>query len=88
MEFQSEKNVISTVKGIFKTVLTAFLITVVLMAVLALAVCYTPLPEEAVTPCVYVLNYLSVFKKSDSKFKNYFSKMQHIVNYYIYKVLF
>lgn len=61
MEFQSEKNVISTVKGILKTVLTAFLVTVILMAVLALAICYTPLPEEAVTPCVYVLNYLSVF---------------------------
>ena len=61
MEFQSEKNVIGIIKGIALTTLTAFLITVVMMAVLALLICYTPIPEEAVTPCVYILNYLSVF---------------------------
>lgn len=61
MEFQSEKNVIQLIGKIVKTVITAFLVTVILMAVLALVVCYTPLPEETVTGCVYVLNYLSVF---------------------------
>lgn len=61
MEFKSEKSVVLTLKTILKTVVTAFLITVILMGILALLICYTPLPEEAVTPCVYVLNYFSVF---------------------------
>ncbi len=61
MELQSEKNVLYTMKICLKTVVTAFLITIILMAILALLICYTPLPEEAVTPSVYVLNYLSVF---------------------------
>jgi len=55
----------STVQGellsLVKTTLTAFLITLILMSVLALLICFTPLPEEAVTPCVYILNYVSVF---------------------------
>ncbi len=45
----------------FKTVLAAFIITLVLMSILALLICFTPLPEEAVTPSVYALNYFSVF---------------------------
>lgn len=61
MEFQSEKNTIGRVKIILKTVATAFLVTTILMGILALLICYTPLPEEAVTPSVYVLNYFSVF---------------------------
>ena len=61
MEFKSEKSVAVTLGLIFRTVLTAFLTTVVLMAILALLICYTPLPEEAVTPSVYALNYFSVF---------------------------
>lgn len=61
MELTHEGNVLSALKIIFKTVVTAFLITIVLMGILALAVCYTPVPEEAVTPSVYVLNYFSVF---------------------------
>lgn len=61
MEFQSEKNVIGAVKIVAKTVVMAFLITIILMGVLALLICYTSLPEEAVTPSVYVLNYFSVF---------------------------
>lgn len=61
MELQSEKSVITTMLTCLKTIVTAFLITLVLMAVLALLICYTPMPEEAVTPSVYILNYFSVF---------------------------
>lgn len=61
MELQSEKSVIATMFTCLKTIVTAFLITLVLMAALALMICYTPLPEEAVTPSVYILNYFSVF---------------------------
>lgn len=61
MEFKSEKSVAVTLLVILKTVVTAFLVTAILMAVLALLICFTPLPEEAVTPSVYVLNYFSVF---------------------------
>ena len=61
MELQSEKNVLYIMKMCVKTVMCAFIITILLMAILALLICYTPLPEEAVTPSVYVLNYLSVF---------------------------
>ncbi len=61
MELKSEKSVMLTLGIIFKTVITAFLITVILMGILALLICYTPLPEEAVTPSVYVLNYFSIF---------------------------
>ena len=61
MELKSEKSVLITLKVILKTVVTAFLITIILMGVLALLICYTALPEEAVTPGVYVLNYFSVF---------------------------
>lgn len=61
MEFQSEKSVIGAMKICIKTVMGAFLITIILLAVLALLICYTPLPEEAITPSVYVLNYFSVF---------------------------
>ncbi len=61
MEIQNEKSVISTVKIIIATTLTAFLITIILMGLLAVCICYTPLPEEAVTGAVYILNYVSVF---------------------------
>ncbi len=61
MEFKSEKSVVTTMGIIARTVVTAFLITIILMGVLALLICYTPLPEEAVTPSVYALNYFSVF---------------------------
>jgi putative membrane protein (TIGR04086 family) len=61
MEIEREKMVLLNLKAIFKTVVTAFLITVILMGVLALLICYTPISEEAVTPSVYVLNYFSVF---------------------------
>lgn len=61
MELTSEKSVVHTLKVIIKTVVTAFLITIILMGILALLICYTPIPEEAVTPSVYVLNYFSVF---------------------------
>lgn len=61
MELQSEKNVLNTIKEIVKSVLTAFFVTVILMALLAVVICCTPINEEAVTGCVYVLNYLSVF---------------------------
>lgn len=61
METESERNVILNLKVIAKTVVTAFLITVILMGVLALLICYTPISEEAITPSVYVLNYFSVF---------------------------
>lgn len=61
VELQSEKSVFSLIKALVKTIATAFLITVILMAILALCICYTPLPEEMITPCVYILNYLSVF---------------------------
>lgn len=61
MELQSEKTVLTGLKVCFKTVVCAFLITIILMGVLALCICFTPLPETAVTPSVYVLNYVSVF---------------------------
>lgn len=61
MEFKSEKSVVTTMGIIVRTVVTAFLITIILMGILALLICYTPLPEEAVTPSVYALNYFSVF---------------------------
>ncbi|MBQ6795436.1 MAG: TIGR04086 family membrane protein [Clostridia bacterium] len=61
METESERNVILNLKVIAKTVVTAFLITIILMGVLALLICYTPISEEAITPSVYVLNYFSVF---------------------------
>lgn len=61
MELTSEKSVVLTLKVIIKTVVTAFLITIILMGILALLICYTPIPEEAITPSVYVLNYFSVF---------------------------
>lgn len=61
METESERNVILNLKVIAKTVLTALLITIILMGVLALLICYTPISEEAITPSVYVLNYFSVF---------------------------
>lgn len=61
MELQKEKTALGTMKTCIKTIVTAFLITTILMAVLALLICYTPLPEEAVTPSVYILNYFSVF---------------------------
>ena len=50
MELEREKMVLLNLKAIFKTVVTAFLITVILMGVLALLICYTPISEEAVTP--------------------------------------
>lgn len=61
MEIEREKTVLLNLKAILKTVVTAFLITVILMGGLALLICYTPISEEAVTPSVYVLNYFSVF---------------------------
>lgn len=61
MELQSEKSVVTALVVCVKTIATAFLITIILMAILALLICYTPLPEEAVTPSVYILNYFSVF---------------------------
>ncbi len=61
MELQSEKSAVSTVKACVKTIITAFFITAMLMAALAFLICYTPLPEESVTPSVYILNYFSVF---------------------------
>ena len=61
MEIGKEVNAIGTVKIIVKTVIMAFLITVILMGLLALAICYTPVSEEIITPGVYILNYLSVF---------------------------
>ena len=61
MELQSERTVFSLIKTLVKTILTAFLITTVLMALLALCICFTPLSEDVVTPSVYILNYLSVF---------------------------
>ncbi|MBQ3111146.1 MAG: TIGR04086 family membrane protein [Clostridia bacterium] len=61
MEVSSEKNVLFNLGRIMKTVLTAFLITVILMGILAVVICYTPISEEAVTPSVYALNYFSVF---------------------------
>lgn len=61
MEISGEKNVLFNLGRIMKTVLTAFLITVILMGLLAVIICYTPISEAAVTPSVYVLNYFSVF---------------------------
>lgn len=61
MEFQNERNVLGTVKVCIATVFTSLMITVILMAVLALLICYTPLNEAAVTPTVYILNYFSIF---------------------------
>ncbi len=58
---ESEKTVLLNLKVIAKTVVEAFLITIILMGVLALLICYTPISEEAITPSVYVLNYFSVF---------------------------
>ena len=61
MELEHEKTVLLNLKVILKTVVTAFLITVILMGLLAILICYTPISEEAITPSVYVLNYFSVF---------------------------
>ncbi|MGM9552581.1 MAG: TIGR04086 family membrane protein [Clostridia bacterium] len=61
MELNSEKKVVDSLVICVKTVVRAFLITVILMGILASLICFTPWPEEAVTPSVYVLNYLSVF---------------------------
>lgn len=61
MDSDGEKMVLFNLKVIAKTVLTAFLITIILMGILALLICYTPISEEAITPSVYVLNYFSVF---------------------------
>lgn len=61
MDTTNEKNVLLSLGVILKTVLTAFLITVILMGLLAVIICYTPISEEAITPSVYVLNYFSVF---------------------------
>ena len=58
---ESERVVGRSLPYLIKTVLGAFLITVVLMGILAMLICFTPLPEDIVTPSVYVLNYLSVF---------------------------
>lgn len=61
MDFEREGTLLLNLKCISKTVITAFLITTILMAILALLICYTPISEEAITPSVYVLNYFSVF---------------------------
>ncbi len=61
MEIKGEENVVMSLGMIVKTVIAAFLITIILMGLLAVLICYTPLPEEAVTPGVYALNYFSVF---------------------------
>ena len=58
---ESERGIGRSLPYLIKTVLGAFLITVVLMGILAALICFTPLPEDVVTPVVYVLNYLSVF---------------------------
>ncbi len=58
---EREKTVLLNLKVIAKTVVAAFLITIILMGGLALLICYTPISEEAITPSVYVLNYFSVF---------------------------
>ena len=58
---ESERRLARGFPALLKTVAASFLITLILMALLAFLVCFTPLPEEAVTPCVYVLNYISVF---------------------------
>lgn len=61
MVMESERRIVRSFPAILKTVAAAFLITLILMGILAFLICFTPLPEEAVTPCVYVLNYISVF---------------------------
>ncbi len=61
MDNEGEKMVLFNLKAIARTVLTAFLITTILMGALALLICYTPISEEAITPSVYALNYFSVF---------------------------
>lgn len=61
MEVQSERMIGRGLLSCLKTVAAAFMVTLCLMGILALLICYTPLPEEAVTPSVYALNYFSVF---------------------------
>ena len=61
MVSESERRIARGFPAILKTVALSFLMTLVFMGILALLICFTPLPEESVTPCVYVLNYISVF---------------------------
>jgi putative membrane protein (TIGR04086 family) len=61
MEIQNEQLTGRSILSLLKTTLFAFVVTGVLLGVLALLICFTPLPEEAVTPSVYALNYFSVF---------------------------
>ncbi|MCD8048525.1 MAG: TIGR04086 family membrane protein [Clostridia bacterium] len=61
---EGEINEKTLVRGVFrcvKTAFCAFAITAALLAVLAALICFAPLPEEAVMPVIYALNYFSVF---------------------------
>ena len=58
---EGERGFGRSVPHLIKTVLGAFLLTLILMGILAALICFTPLSEEIVTPSVFVLNYLSVF---------------------------